>query len=177
MILFLLQSLYKMIEEKLSIISDEKLEVENILRKANTEFPNDEDVLRLYEKYCGVSKETILLQQDQIHVDDFHAEDGGDNNDDGGNNNDGGENVDGGEKDVGGNNNDGGKKDIGENIDGSEKDVTGENIDPGNEKQPAEAEEEEIFEVETFIQWIEANIDWVKEVIDCICDAYHDVLY
>nr|GEU94513.1 hypothetical protein [Tanacetum cinerariifolium] len=63
------------------------------------------------------SYETILFEQNQVHVDDFEVGDRGDNNDDDGNNNDGRENVDGGEKIVG-----------------------GQNDDPGNEKQSAEAE-------------------------------------
>ncbi|GJV89070.1 hypothetical protein Tco_1533008 [Tanacetum coccineum] len=153
------ESFYRRIEEKLFIIYDESLELKDLLKKANTKFLNDKYVLRVYDKFGGVFKETILLEENQVHVNYFQAGDGGDNSDDGGNNNDGSENIDGGEKVVGGENVDGGEKDVGgENVDGSEEDVDGENVDPRNEKQTIKVEytieacqnedEEEIFEVE-----------------------------
>nr|GEY74886.1 transposase, Ptta/En/Spm, transposase, Tnp1/En/Spm-like protein [Tanacetum cinerariifolium] len=39
-------------------------------------FPNGEDVLELYDKYGGIFKETILLEEEQVHVDDVHPGDG-----------------------------------------------------------------------------------------------------
>ncbi|GKD53985.1 hypothetical protein Tco_1287372, partial [Tanacetum coccineum] len=69
-------SVCSLIEEKLKIISDEKAELEDLMRKANTQFPNDEDVRELYEKYEGVFKEIVLLEEEQVHVDDFHPGDG-----------------------------------------------------------------------------------------------------
>ncbi|GJW92953.1 hypothetical protein Tco_0172625 [Tanacetum coccineum] len=65
-----------LIEEKLKFISDEKAELEDILRKANTQFMNDEGIRVLYEKYVGVFKETMLFEEKQVHVDDFHPGDG-----------------------------------------------------------------------------------------------------
>ncbi|GJX43060.1 peptidase C48, SUMO/sentrin/Ubl1 [Tanacetum coccineum] len=70
------KSVCSFIEEKLKFISDEKAELEDILRMANTQFSNDEDVRVLYEKYVGVFKETVLLEEEQVHVDDFHPVDG-----------------------------------------------------------------------------------------------------
>ncbi|GJS63717.1 hypothetical protein Tco_0678281 [Tanacetum coccineum] len=69
-------SVCSLIEEKLKFISDEKAELEDILRKANTQFLNDEGIRVLYEKYVGVFKETVLLEEEQVHVDDFHPVDG-----------------------------------------------------------------------------------------------------
>ncbi|GJX73908.1 hypothetical protein Tco_0312503 [Tanacetum coccineum] len=70
------QSVCTLIEEKFKIISDEKAELEDLMRKSNTQFPNDEYVRELYEKYGGVFKETVLLEEEQVHVDDFHPGDG-----------------------------------------------------------------------------------------------------
>nr|GEV57301.1 hypothetical protein [Tanacetum cinerariifolium] len=53
----------EMIEEKLSSISKEKAEVENLLRDANKEFPNDDNVKQLFEQYKGFFKETVLLKE------------------------------------------------------------------------------------------------------------------
>nr|GEV28408.1 hypothetical protein CTI12_AA283080 [Tanacetum cinerariifolium] len=52
-----------MIEEKFSRISKEKAEVETLLRDANKEFPNDDNVKKLFEQYKGFFKETILLKE------------------------------------------------------------------------------------------------------------------
>ncbi|GJR96938.1 hypothetical protein Tco_0269112 [Tanacetum coccineum] len=52
-----------MIEEKLSSISKEKAEVETLLRDANKEFPNDDNVKQLFEQYKGFFKETVLLEE------------------------------------------------------------------------------------------------------------------
>ncbi|GKF54991.1 hypothetical protein Tco_0165331, partial [Tanacetum coccineum] len=52
-----------MIEEKLSSISKEKAEVETLLRDANTEFPNDDNVKQLFEQYKGFFKESVLLEE------------------------------------------------------------------------------------------------------------------
>nr|GEW15618.1 cytochrome P450 [Tanacetum cinerariifolium] len=69
-------SVCNLIEEKLKIIPEKKVKLEDCLRKANIQFSNDEDVYRLYEKYGGVFKETILLKEEQVYVDDFHLGDG-----------------------------------------------------------------------------------------------------
>nr|GEV21639.1 cytochrome P450 [Tanacetum cinerariifolium] len=51
------------IEEKLSSISKEKAEVETLLRDANKEFPNDDNMKQLFEQYKGFFKEIILLEE------------------------------------------------------------------------------------------------------------------
>ncbi|GJS33259.1 reverse transcriptase domain-containing protein [Tanacetum coccineum] len=53
-----------------------KAELEDIMRKANTQFLNDVGVFVLYEKYVGVFKDTVLLEDEHVHVDDFHLGDG-----------------------------------------------------------------------------------------------------
>ncbi|GJU79948.1 hypothetical protein Tco_1282313 [Tanacetum coccineum] len=45
------KSFCSMIEEKISMISAEKIALEDLLKRANVEFPNDEEVIELYEKY------------------------------------------------------------------------------------------------------------------------------
>nr|GEY89213.1 ubiquitin-specific protease 13 [Tanacetum cinerariifolium] len=51
------------IEGKLSSISKEKAEVETLLRDANKEFPNDDNMKELFEQYKGFFKEIILLEE------------------------------------------------------------------------------------------------------------------
>ncbi|GJV03183.1 putative reverse transcriptase domain-containing protein [Tanacetum coccineum] len=68
-------SVCNLIKEKLKIIFEEKAKLEDLLRKDNTQFLNDEDVRELYEKYGEVFKETVLLEEEQVHVDDFHPGD------------------------------------------------------------------------------------------------------
>ncbi|PWA41563.1 hypothetical protein CTI12_AA552840 [Artemisia annua] len=153
-----------MINDKLSSISHEKVELEDPMKNANTEFPNDEDVLELYKKYGAVFKETVVLED--VHVDDFDPED---RQDDGSN--------DRGKKDD-----DGAKKDVevdkvvSENVDVASKDVgakkNGDNVEE-NIIEPV-LSEEPILSQESYTQWLEGNIDWIGEVIDCICDAYYN---
>nr|GFB04755.1 ulp1 protease family, C-terminal catalytic domain-containing protein [Tanacetum cinerariifolium] len=57
----------EMIEEKLSSISKEKAEVETLLRDANKEFPNDDNVKQLFEQYKGFIKENVLLEEAKAH--------------------------------------------------------------------------------------------------------------
>nr|GEY06684.1 ELM2 domain-containing protein [Tanacetum cinerariifolium] len=57
----------EMVEEKLSRISKEKAEVETLLRDAKKEFPNDDNVKKLFEKYKGFFKENVLLKETKAH--------------------------------------------------------------------------------------------------------------
>nr|GFB57820.1 ulp1 protease family, C-terminal catalytic domain-containing protein [Tanacetum cinerariifolium] len=52
---------------KLSSISKEKAKVETLLRDANKEFLNDDNVKQLFEQYKGFFKETILLEEAKAH--------------------------------------------------------------------------------------------------------------
>nr|GFB21605.1 hypothetical protein [Tanacetum cinerariifolium] len=53
----------EMIEEKFSRIYKEKAEVETLLRDANKEFSNDDNVKQLFEQYKSFFKETVLLEE------------------------------------------------------------------------------------------------------------------
>nr|GEY61652.1 peptidase C48, SUMO/sentrin/Ubl1 [Tanacetum cinerariifolium] len=53
----------EMIEEKLSSISKETAKVETLLRDTNKEFLNDDNVKQLFEQYKGVFKEIVLLEE------------------------------------------------------------------------------------------------------------------
>ncbi|GJT59454.1 ulp1 protease family, C-terminal catalytic domain-containing protein [Tanacetum coccineum] len=159
-----------MIEEKISMISAEKIALEDLLKRAKAEFPNDEKVIELCEKYRRLFKEFVFVEDFQAHIDDF------DNND-----NDGG-----GKNDVHGSDNVGKKKEsvakdvLNAEKDGvnAEKDGVNAEKDGVNVVQEDEAdvneEPEDMLEEETFTQWIEKNIDWVGEVIDCLYDAYYE---
>nr|GEU72387.1 ulp1 protease family, C-terminal catalytic domain-containing protein [Tanacetum cinerariifolium] len=57
----------EIIKEKLSSISKEKAEVETLLRDANKEFSNDDNVKQLFELYEGFFKETVLLKEEKAH--------------------------------------------------------------------------------------------------------------
>ena len=192
-----MQSFYQRIEEKLSIISDEKRDLEDILKQANSEHPGDENVFRLYEKYVELFKETVSLNQ-EVHVDDF-SQDDHENNEGGPEKDEGGPSKDGAKKDVDGDdakkdgNVDGAKKDG--NVDGAKKDDKdsqkdyGDNADAGQEdgdvvdivretENPVEdSQDEDIIDVGSFTQWLEENYDVVGDVIDIISEVYYDVLY
>ncbi|GKD01977.1 hypothetical protein Tco_1172251, partial [Tanacetum coccineum] len=131
-------SVCSLIEEKLKFICDEKAELEDILRKANTQFSNDVGVFVLYDKYVGVFKDTVLLEDEHVHVDDFHLGDG--------------------EK-------------FGTDVAGEKQ--TAFEAEDVNDEVVNETKEDK-FSEETFTQWIEGNIEWFGEVIDCLYDAHYE---
>ncbi|GJX07139.1 ulp1 protease family, C-terminal catalytic domain-containing protein [Tanacetum coccineum] len=90
-----------MIEEKISVISAEKIALEDLLKRANAEFQNDEKVIELYEKYRRLFKQSVFLEDFQADIDDF------DNNDD----------------DRGGKNDDHGSDNVGKKKESAAKDV------------------------------------------------------
>ncbi|GJV10258.1 hypothetical protein Tco_1351799 [Tanacetum coccineum] len=59
------------------MISPEKVALEDLLKRANTEFPNDEKVIELYAKYERLFKEDVFSEDSQAHLDDFDNDDGG----------------------------------------------------------------------------------------------------
>ncbi|GKA36870.1 hypothetical protein Tco_0723435 [Tanacetum coccineum] len=80
-------SFCSMIEEKLSMISSEKVALEDLLKRANIKFSNGEKFVELYEKYGRLFKEAVFPKDFQAHLDDFDNNDGrGDNDDDGSDN-------------------------------------------------------------------------------------------
>nr|GEX63776.1 hypothetical protein [Tanacetum cinerariifolium] len=165
-----------MIEEKLSRISKEKAKVETLLRDANKDFSNDDNVNKLFEQYKGFFKETVLLEEAKapkapqnvkpkpstVKTKEAAEEPKPD------------ENV----------------KELAEKTKGPAEKAqeAPQNVKPklaavktkevAKKPKPAKnvvptatvmkAEDREEFEVETFTQWIEGNIDWVGE------DELHD---
>ncbi|GJR75323.1 hypothetical protein Tco_0087688, partial [Tanacetum coccineum] len=85
------KSFCSMIEEKISVISAEKIALEDLLKRANAEFKNDEKVIELYEKVRRLFKQYVFLEDFQADINYF------DNNDDNG----GGKNDDHGFHNVG----------------------------------------------------------------------------
>ncbi|GKE33889.1 ulp1 protease family, C-terminal catalytic domain-containing protein [Tanacetum coccineum] len=132
-----------MIEEKISMISAEKIALEDLLKRANAEFQNDKKVIELYKKYRRLFKEFVVLEDFHAYIDDF------DNND----------------NDGGGKNDDLGSDNVGKKKESAAKDVG--KKDGVNAVQKGEAhvneEREDMLEGVTFTQWIEKNIDWVGE--------------
>ncbi|GKE34396.1 hypothetical protein Tco_1453718, partial [Tanacetum coccineum] len=137
----------EMIEEKLSSISKEKAEVETLLRDANKEFPNDDNVKQLFEQYKGFFKETVLLEEAKAQKAP--------------------QNVkpkpaavktkEAAEK----------PKPAAENVKElaeKPKEPAGDDYQVVRAATVMKAEDRKEFEVESFTQWIEGNIDWVGEV-------------
>ncbi|GJY14336.1 ulp1 protease family, C-terminal catalytic domain-containing protein [Tanacetum coccineum] len=56
--------------------TDKKISLEDLLKRANAEFPNDEKVIELYEKYRILFKKSVFAEDSKHLLDDF------DNNDD-----------------------------------------------------------------------------------------------
>ncbi|GJX65752.1 ulp1 protease family, C-terminal catalytic domain-containing protein [Tanacetum coccineum] len=153
------QRFCSMIEEKISMISAEKIALEDLLKKANAEFPNDEKVIELCEKYRRLFKESVFVEDFQAHIDDF------DNNDDDG----GGKNDDHGSDNVGKK-----KESVAKDVVNAEKDGVNAEKDGVNAIQQGEAdvneEPEDMLEEETLTHWIEKNIDWVGRFV-CVASG------
>nr|GFA59782.1 ELM2 domain-containing protein [Tanacetum cinerariifolium] len=64
-------SFCSMIEEKFSMISTEKIALEDLLKRGNAEFPNDEKVIEQHEKYRRLFKQSVFLEDFHGHIDDF----------------------------------------------------------------------------------------------------------
>ncbi|GJT11969.1 hypothetical protein Tco_0859011, partial [Tanacetum coccineum] len=146
-------SFYRMIEEKILMISAKKVALEDLLKRANTEFPNDKNVIELYKKYGRLFKEAVFPKDSQAHLDDFDNNDGGGDNDD----DDGSDNV---EKD---------KESADETAVNEGKDGVNADKEAVNAKKEGKAdvneEQEDIIEEETFTLWIETNIEWTGEML------------
>ncbi|GJT48302.1 hypothetical protein Tco_0974459 [Tanacetum coccineum] len=148
-------SFCSMIEKKISMIYAEKIALEDLLKRANAEFPNNEEVIELYEKYRRLFKESVFVKDFQAHIDDF------DNNDDDG----GGKNDDHGSDNVGKKKESAAKDVVNAKKDGVNAEKDGVNVVQEDEADVNE-EPEDILEEETFTQSIEKSIDWVGEESD-----------
>ncbi|GKE10466.1 hypothetical protein Tco_1414017, partial [Tanacetum coccineum] len=136
----------EMIEEKLSSISKEKAEVETLLRDANKEFPNDDNVKQLFEQYKGFFKETVLLEEAKAQKapQNVKPKPAAVNTKEAAEKTKPAENV----------------KELAE----KPKEPAGDDYQVVRAATIMKAEDRKEFEVESFTQWIEGNIDWVGEV-------------
>nr|GFA32479.1 hypothetical protein [Tanacetum cinerariifolium] len=130
-----------MIEEKISMISAEKIALEDLFKRANAEFSNDGKVIELYKKYRRLFKESVFVKDYQVHIDDF------DNNDDDG----GGKNDNHGSYNVGKKKESTGKDVVNDKKDGVNAEKDGVNVFQEGEADVNE-EPEHMLEEETFMQ-------------------------
>nr|GEX94866.1 peptidase C48, SUMO/sentrin/Ubl1 [Tanacetum cinerariifolium] len=66
------------------MISTKKVALKDLLKRADTKFPNDEKVFELNENFGRLFKEVVFPEDLQAHLDDFVNNDGGGDNDDDG---------------------------------------------------------------------------------------------
>nr|GEY08832.1 hypothetical protein [Tanacetum cinerariifolium] len=179
------EDLIKKAKEKLSLICAERVIPEDYMRKASLKCPCDGKFVALHEKYVNLFKDPISFEddgnRDNVGVDDDENKDDYENgDDDGGNvNNDANdydgnrdeEDVNEGDKDLNGSNSSFGFSKIsleyfGNDSGPAEKDkaVEGNPTKQGTVIEGNEAEEGEIMSTpENFTQWLEKNVDLVRE--------------
>ncbi|GKC81061.1 ulp1 protease family, C-terminal catalytic domain-containing protein [Tanacetum coccineum] len=138
--------IYEMIKERLSSISKEKAEVEILLRDANKEFLNDDNVKQLFEQYKGFFKETVLLEEVKAQKvpQNVKPKPAAVNTKEAAEKPKPAENV----------------KELAE----KPKEPAGDDYQVVRAATVMKAEDRKEFKVESFTQWIEGNNDWVREV-------------
>ena len=77
--LFFLQELLNNLEEKLYVLSNERIGVEELLAKAGVESPGDLKFIELHQRYVQILKHPVSLNGEDLDRDD---DNGGDNGDD-----------------------------------------------------------------------------------------------
>ncbi|GJZ48612.1 ulp1 protease family, C-terminal catalytic domain-containing protein, partial [Tanacetum coccineum] len=179
-------------EEKLASICSEKVRLEDLLRKANSDYHGDGKFVELQEKYVQVFKDPISFDVGMNYVDGDDGDDDGDgdgNGDDDGTRDDDArgdsdvnqddDNADSrNDDDVGGDGN-GNEDDNGNGDDEDEGcksiekqvDATIKEVDATTKENVVEESGEITCTPESFSQWIDANSDFVLEQIDCVGDA------
>ncbi|GJZ45970.1 hypothetical protein Tco_0593566, partial [Tanacetum coccineum] len=186
------EDLFKRAEEKLASICSERVRLEDLLRKANSDYHGDGKFVELQEKYVQVFKDPISFDvgMNSVDGDDGDDDDGDGNGDDDGtrdddargdsdvnrdddnadsrNDDDVGGDGNGNEDDAGnGDDEDGGCKSIEKQVDATTKEV-----DATTKENVVEESDEITCTPESFSQWIDANSDFVLEQIDCVVDEY-----
>ncbi|GJX64685.1 hypothetical protein Tco_0299028, partial [Tanacetum coccineum] len=148
------EDLFKRAEEKLASICSERVRLEDLLRKANSDYHGDGKFVELQEKYVQVFKDPISFDVGMNSVD------GDDGDDDDGDGN--------------GDDEDGGCKSIEKQVDATTKEVdaTTKEVDATTKENVVEESDEITCTPESFSQWIDANSDFVLEQIDCVVDEY-----
>nr|GEX51411.1 hypothetical protein [Tanacetum cinerariifolium] len=86
------EALFRKAEEKLASICSERVDLEDLMRKASSDYPGDRKFIELQEKYVQVFRDPISFYVDVNSVDGGNGsdgdDDGDDDNDDGNGNND-----------------------------------------------------------------------------------------
>nr|GEW53309.1 hypothetical protein [Tanacetum cinerariifolium] len=184
------RSLVKSFEESGEVFLSEagKVILEDYMRKASLKCPGDGKFVALHEKYVNLFKDPISFE------DDGNGDNVGDDDDENGDDDDGNvdndandcdgnrdkEDVNEGDKDPNGSNPSFGfskiiLEDFGNDSGPAEKDkvVEGNPAEQGTVVEGNQAEECEIMSTpENFTQWLEKNVDLVREVIDSITAEY-----
>ena len=65
--LFFLQEFYKKIEEKLSVISNERVAVEGFFVMGGLEFPADPKLVELHQRYVQILEHPVSLNGEDLH--------------------------------------------------------------------------------------------------------------
>ncbi|GKD36768.1 hypothetical protein Tco_1256975, partial [Tanacetum coccineum] len=156
------EALFKRAEEKLAAICSERVFLEDLMRKASSDYPGDGKFVELQAKYVQVFRDPISFD-----VDGNDSDGDDDDNDDGNGNNDEELNDD---NDDGSNPSFGFSKisldDFGNDIGPTEKESV-DPVDPAEQEIVVEgdpAEECQIMSTpENYTQWLEKNLDLVGE--------------
>ncbi|GJU47077.1 hypothetical protein Tco_1204343 [Tanacetum coccineum] len=181
------EDLLKKAEEKLSFISNERVLLEDYMRKASLEYSGDGKFVELYEKYVKLFKEPISFNDDDGNGDDDtrNGDDDGNGDDDAGVDNDVNEDDDDNGDDVEGNDSSVNDKEVHVEDDGNHAvDGNGDGQDDnGSSKKQVESTrkqlvdptdptgEESVFEEEnditctpeSYTQWLDENANFVLE--------------
>ncbi|GKB44583.1 hypothetical protein Tco_0889525, partial [Tanacetum coccineum] len=140
--------LFKRAKEKLASICSERVRLEDLLRKANSDYHGGEGSSLTSRKMCmGIMMDVGGGGRNAYDVEG----DGNGNEDDAGN----------------GDDEDGGCKSIEKQVDATTKEV-----DATTKENVVEESDEITCTPESFSQWIDANSDFVLEHIDCVVDEY-----
>ncbi|GJU45033.1 hypothetical protein Tco_1202299 [Tanacetum coccineum] len=161
------EDLFKRAEEKLASICSERVRLEDLLRKANSDYHGDGKFVELQEKYVQVFKDPISFDVGMNSVD---GDDGDDDDGDGNGDDDGTRDDDArGDSDV---NRDDDNADSRNDDDGNRNEDDAGNGDDEDGGYIVEESDEITCTPESFSQWIDANSDFVLEQIDCVVDEY-----
>ncbi|GKC29253.1 hypothetical protein Tco_1036547 [Tanacetum coccineum] len=151
----------KRAKEKLASICSKRVVLEDLMKKASSDYPGDQKFVELQEKYVQVFRDPISFD---VGGNDSDGDDDGDDDD-----NDDGSNPSFGFIKIG-------LDDFDKQPSQEGTDAEKESVDPTQEGTVVEgnpAEECEIMStLENYTQWLERNADLVREIIDAITDEY-----
>ncbi|GKB08466.1 ulp1 protease family, C-terminal catalytic domain-containing protein [Tanacetum coccineum] len=153
-----IQALFKRAEEKLAAICSERVFLEDLMRKASSDYPGDGKFVELQDKYVQVFRDPISFDVDMDVVNESNGDDDNDNDGDG--------NVD--KEDLNGSNPSFGFSKISLDDFGNDSGPTEkESVNPAEQGIIVEgdtAEECQIMSTpENYTQWLDKNADLVGE--------------